>query len=667
MLELMSRMESLESAGSLDHKKLLLAAGWAMLMFLAALVYWPGLGGPFLLDDFGSIAPLGDFGGVVDWESFRTFVFGGHAGPTGRPIALLSFLVDANNWPAESWPFKRTNLVIHLVSGIALGALILQVLTCIQVRHRDARWIALVSTAIWLLHPFLVSTTLYIVQRMAQLAALFMFAGLALYLHGRLQTGTNAKKAYLTMTAAICVFTLLAMLSKENGILLPLLVGVLELTVVASQGTRLPALNRYWSTVFIVAPSAVIFLYLGKIALFSGIFETAHGRDFSLYERFLTQGRVLADYLQHWYLPKLYTTGIFQDHFIKSTGFLAPATTALSFVFHGAAIAFAVARRRQFPLVALAILFFYGSHLLESTFVNLELYFEHRNYVAAAFLFLPVVELVYRKASPRGFLLASLAVVALLGSFTRYSATVWKTLPSMIESSAIKAPTSARAQGQYAKLLFISGRVDDAIAVIDRAIENIPGDDSLLLTSKLYFLCNVNSLASEEFDSLASRLAALPFDSRALKAYNVMAREFVTGQCPNIGAERLEDMFISMLDVAVNGDPGSLRYSHINWLIGYSRLHQGERQEALSAFLRSLDARPGPSHAMAMASRMATHGFNSEALLLANRALESWRKEQAQTTKVAQKVRESDILEFIEIVRKDLAAEQAADSIDPVD
>ena len=660
-------MEGPESAGSPDRNKLLLVAGWASVMLIAVFAYWPGLAGPWLFDDFGSIKPLGDFGGVVDWHSFKAFVFGGHAGPTGRPLALLSFLIDANNWPADSWPFKRTNLAIHLMAGITLGVLVTLVLKCVQVRQRDARWIALVVTAVWVLHPFLVSTTLYIVQRMAQMSALFMFAGLALYLHGRLKTTEGSFRGYLTMSAAISVFTLLAMLSKENGILLPLLVGVVELTVVASQRERLPALNRYWSIVFIAAPSAVIFLYLGKIVLFENFFDTAFNRDFSLYERLLTQGRVLLEYLQHWYLPKLYTTGVFQDHFIKSTGFFAPPTTVLSILFHIAVIAFALVKRRELPLVALAVLFFYASHLLESTVVNLELYFEHRNYVAAAFLLLPLVELARRKMSTRGFLLASLAAIALLGSFTRYSATVWQSLPSMIESSALKAPTSARAQGQYAKLLFISGRTDEAVSVIDRAIENIPVDDPLLLTTKLYFLCNTNNLDSEEFDSLAARLAVLPFDSRALKAYNVMTQEFVSGKCPNIGAERLEKVFISMLDVPLNGNPGSLRYSHINWLIGYTRLYTGERQQALRAFQNSLDARPGPSHAMAMASRMATHGFNSEALLLANRALASWRKEQAQKTRVAQKVREADILEFIETVKLDLAAEQAGDSIGPVD
>ena len=79
--------------------------GWLALFLLAGAAYWPGLGGPFVFDDFGSIAAIGDRGGVRDWETFKAFVLGGSAGPTGRPLALLSFLLDANNWPTDSWPF----------------------------------------------------------------------------------------------------------------------------------------------------------------------------------------------------------------------------------------------------------------------------------------------------------------------------------------------------------------------------------------------------------------------------------------------------------------------------------------------------------------------------------------------------------------------------------
>jgi hypothetical protein len=269
--------------------------------------------------------------------------------------------------------------------------------------------------------------------------------------------------------------------------------------------------------------------------------------------------------------------------------------------------------------------------------------------------------------STRGFVLASLVVIALLGSFTRYSATVWQSLPSMIESSALKAPTSARAQAQYAKLLFISGRADEAVNVIDRAMENIPKDDPLLLTTKLYFLCATNTLDSGEFDRLSSRLSVLPFDSRSLKAYNVMAQEFTTGKCPGIELARLEQVFVEMLDVPVNGNPTSLQYAHVNWLIGYTRVYMARPEAALEAFQRSVNARSGPTHAMAMAALLATNGFNREALVLANRALSKLREELAAESGLAQKVKESDILGFIETVETDLAAEQAPDIPDPAD
>ncbi len=495
---------------------------------------------------------------------------------------------------------------------------------------------------------------------MAQLSTLFMFAGLALYLRGRLQLAEHPRKAYIVMSAAIGVFTLLAMLSKENGILLPVLVGVLELTVVASRGRALPALNRYWAALFIVLPTIVIALYLGRLIAHDSFFDVIPPRDFSVYERLLTQGRILIDYVQNWYLPKLYTTGVFQDHFIKSTGLLSPVTTIVSIVLHAIVIAAAFARRREFPLFAFAALFFYASHLLESTVVNLELYFEHRNYVAVAFLFLPLVELLYRKVNLRAFLLVSIAVLALLGSFTRYSATVWQSLPSMIESSALKAPTSARAQSQFAKLLFVFGRYDEALETIDRAIANIPNDDPLLLVNRLFFLCNRNALDVGDFQASADRIARLSFDSRALKAYDTLASEVVSGSCPNITLDLLESMWLRMLDLPENGDPSSLQFSHIQYLIGFTRTHAGRPVDALDAFQKSLDSRPGASHAMAMAAFMATNEFGEQALVLSERALGQLRREIADDPKLMRAVSESDILEFQTTVRTDLAAQQGA-------
>ena len=346
----------------------------AVITFTAVIAaYWMGLDGPFLFDDFASIATLGSHGGVTDWETFKSFVFGGNAGPTGRPLAKATFLLDANNWPTEPWPFKRTNLLIHLINGTLLAALSYQILRLLEFENRQAQWVAIAAAGAWLLHPFLVSTTLYVVQRMTQLSAMFVFAGLVGYLYGRTRLEGDRVRAYLIMSCSLVLGTFLAVISKENGALLPLLALVLEMTVVASNQRYRSQLNRPWFAAFVILPAITIGLYLVYITSRADLFAITPPRDFSLYERALTQPRILTDYLYNWFIPKLYTTGVFQDHFLKSTALLSPVTTVLAIVLHGGLAMLALTKRREWPLFALVVLFFYGGHLVESTVVNLSL------------------------------------------------------------------------------------------------------------------------------------------------------------------------------------------------------------------------------------------------------------------------------------------------------
>ena len=529
-----------------------LAGGWTLLFIAAVIAYWPGLSGPFILDDFGSIAALGKHGGVVDWQSFKAFVLGGNSGPTGRPISLATFLIDANSWPTDAAPFKRTNLIIHLMVGGLLGILTKQILCMLQFETREARTLALISAACWVLHPFLVSTTLYAVQRMAQLSTLFVIAGLVVYIHGRSFLQVNRRRAYLQMSLSVPIFTLLAMLSKENGILLPVLVGVVEITVIASQRGRLGAINPYWSGLFIGLPTLVIGTYLGKQFFRPDFFDVVAPREFSLYERLLTQSRILVDYLQNWFIPKLYTTGVYQDHFIKSTGILSPLSTLLALICHALVIGFSLLYRRRWPLVAFAVLFFYGGHLLESTVLNLELYFEHRNYLSACFLFLPLI--VYFSQHARKKLLISVlaGVLLLLASFTRYSATVWESEASIVEASARKAPTSARAQAEYSNILFNANLHGEALEVIERAIRIRSESDTLLQLNRLIILCNMERLQLDELQKTIEIVSTIPFDPRLLKAYNEFARVVKEGRCPTVSIEALKPMFARMLDLPVN-------------------------------------------------------------------------------------------------------------------
>ena len=626
------------------------------MLFLAVVVaYWPGLNGPFVLDDFGSVAALGDRGGVVDWTTFKAFVFGGHSGPTGRPVSLATFLIDANNWPAESWPFKRTNLVIHCLCGVFLGLLSQQILRLLRFENRDIQLLSIATVGVWLLHPFLVSTTLYVVQRMAQLSTLFILAGLTLYIRGRMLVPDNARRAYLLMTLSITVFGLLATFSKENGILLPLFAAVVELTVVASQRESLGRLNRYWAVTFLLIPAVIIFAYLSKRIFGETFFEIVPPRDFSLYERALTQPRILIDYLQHWFIPNLYTTGVFQDHFLKSTGILSPLSTILSLVTHIGIVVLAVVKRRRWPLFAFAALFFYTSHLLESTVMNLELYFEHRNYLATGFLFLPLLVAAHRKINPRLFILVTVFIFVLLGSFTRYSSTVWASLPSMVEASARKAPTSARAQAQYSVMLFNAHQYTESLDVLDRAIEIIPMASPLLKVNRLITKCHMNQLRPDEFDNEVRELVGVPYDVRSITVYSSLANAIATGKCPDIAMTQLNAMFTQMLQLPYNADRTSPGYSQIQYFIGLSYAYSGQPEKAVTAFHEALSAEPGASQAMQMAAVLASNKFGAEALDFSELALVQLGDQPPSVIRAAP-VRESDVRLFQATVRAEMKA-----------
>src|SRR5690554_4093345 len=156
-----------------------------LIICISSIVYWPGLQGNFLFDDFANLKDLGAYGTIDSWEKARNFITNGFSGPTGRPISLASFLLNDNTWPSIAYSFKYTNIMIHLLNGILLCWAILLLLRNYNYKEQQAIWIALIASGIWLLHPYFVSTTLYVVQRMAQLATLFTLIGIIGYLKAR--------------------------------------------------------------------------------------------------------------------------------------------------------------------------------------------------------------------------------------------------------------------------------------------------------------------------------------------------------------------------------------------------------------------------------------------------------------------------------------------------
>src|SRR5574337_1129035 len=202
-----------------------------LLLAVAWIACSPGLHGSFLFDDFGNLPVLGATGPIDTWPTFWRYITSGTADPTGRPLTLLTFLIDAHNWPADPYPFKLTNLILHLLNG-ALLAVLLRRLGRQAFKGADKRRIdlaAVIGAGFWLLHPLFVSTTLYIVQREAMLPATFTLLGLLAWLHGRAALARGRTWRGLTWIAVgLGGCTVLGVLSKANGILLPALALLVE-------------------------------------------------------------------------------------------------------------------------------------------------------------------------------------------------------------------------------------------------------------------------------------------------------------------------------------------------------------------------------------------------------------------------------------------------------
>ncbi len=359
---------------------------------LTFILYIPGLSGPFLLDDYSN--QINRYSAGFDWEHILSVSFGYHSGPLGRPLAYFTFILNAIA-DKGAWGYKLVNIILHLVTGALLFVLFQRL---IRIRNlpdapQKIYLTAAVSLAIWLLHPFQVSTVLYVVQRMSILSALFVTAALLCYLRFREANHQNRQASALAHGACYTVFGVLAMASKESAALLPLFALAIEFSVfrLKPPSEKKSRNSFYLFTILFIGIPVLLGIFYAATHI-DGIISGYASRDFSFEERLYTEVHALIFYLRMIISPDLSLMSIYHDDFPIQHS-LDPLILFYLALFVIAIIA-AFFFRRKYPLASLGILWFFISHLLESTFIALELVFEHRNYLAIAGLSLISAEII---------------------------------------------------------------------------------------------------------------------------------------------------------------------------------------------------------------------------------------------------------------------------------
>ena len=437
---------------------------FAAAALLAILVYLPGTWGGWMLDDWGSLLqnPAVQIT-QLRWHDLAAAASSGSAGPTGRPLSMVSFALNHAASGLDPAAYKLTNLALHVLTAFLLWRLGTLLLAARAPGRPSpaftaSDWAPVVAAALWLLHPLMLSTVLYVVQRMTILAALFTAAGLCAYLYGRRAlAGDKPLRGGLWIASGLSLGTLLATLAKENGVLLPVYAAVMELTLFKDH--PLPDRRRrriLWTLLGIplaVLALAAVILLLWQPGFYTGGYA---GRAFTLSDRLWTETRVLWGYLRDTLLPDPRHMGLYHDDIVPSRGPLDPPLTLAAAAGLVALAAAGLAWRRRLPLLAFAIGFFFVSHSIESTVFGLELAFDHRQYLAAwAVLFAVsyyLFSIRYTTPQVKGILVA--VVLAVFAGLTFIRAQAWRQPEIHALYEVANHPASARAHYAAGRSLY---------------------------------------------------------------------------------------------------------------------------------------------------------------------------------------------------------------------
>lgn len=595
---------------------------WLMTVLAVALtasVYLPGLRGVFLFDDFANLPSLGAFGPVDNWTAFWRYVTSGIADPTGRPLALVSFLIDAHDWPADPFPFKRTNLILHLCNGVLLAMLLRRLGRTLHptgTRRSDAA--AVLAAALWMLHPLLVSTTLYVVQREAMLPAAFTLLGLLGYCRGRTAAASGNPRGIWLAAGSIVLATLLGVASKANGALLPLLAWLLEALLLAPAQPIPDSLLRRFSwmrRIVLQLPGALLLLWLAMQGMHFILHGTPSFRTWSITERLMTEARIVCEYLSLLWLPHPYTAGLFNDAVTVSTGLLSPPSTLASIGFLGALLAAAIFLRRRLPVAATSVLFYFTGQLLESTVIPLELYYEHRNYLPAMLMFWPLA--LWLLGDGHAVIARRMLAVflpLLLAGMTFLNADLWGDAQQQALVWAEKNPQSPRAQAYAAAAERARGRPDLAAQRAQKA--------RVLQTEDIQVALNLVGAQCEmgRVDAAALERAktALRTTRTAGRLYFDWMSEAIRRATKGKACKGLEIPEILQLLEAMAENPRMRSQS--GWqqdnlgLRALLALEQGDAKSALEYYNQALDVYPGPAAALAQAAALGSAGYPQEGL-----------------------------------------------------
>ncbi len=348
---------------------------FSLAIFFYCLLVSPVIKGGFVLDDWPNLSGLSSIGKT---RGTWSYVFDGTSSILGRQISYISFALQSSYWPDNPAPFKIVNIAIHALNASLLFCLFYSISILLGKSSSLAVKLSFIVAIIWLFLPIHASTVFYVIQRMAILSATFTLLALLAFVYSCLLYKSHRYcLSAIALTFGMGSGYLFGILSKENAILL----GVYALTIYYLIRPSTLNFHKFWKAGFLCCCLIPIFALIVYLLIDRRYLHGYGIREFDLYQRLLTEPVILWDYLRKIIAPSSYALNLYNDGFPIAKSLLGPPYSGVAIVAWFVVLISAYVFRKVAPYFLFGITWFIGGHLLESTVIGLELYFEHRNYM----------------------------------------------------------------------------------------------------------------------------------------------------------------------------------------------------------------------------------------------------------------------------------------------
>lgn len=420
-----------------------------LIMVLVLAIYWPGLTGGFVFDDYQNfVLNQAVHLDELTLSGLARATQSSGAGPTGRPVAQITFALNYWFGGLNPWGYKFISVLIHAVNSLLVLLLVVLVARLYdpKLSSKTAGYFGLAVALLWALHPLNVSTVLYVVQRMTLLAGTFTLLTLICYVRFREQLSSLRMSGIVLWLLGLFVLMVCGIYAKETAILIPLYVLSIEYIAFGfvCENKRRQTIIRGFFFSLILVPAL---WFVGTTLLDPRWVARMHdGRGYLFSDYLLSQARVLWFYLRSIFIPNISELGLYHDDYVMSDSIFSPPSTLLAVLGHMALICTAWLVRHRYRVLTFGVAWFYFGHALESTIFPLLLVFEHRNYLPSLGPLLIVVWAIcqVRISEKAKFVVCGFCILV-MAALTMVRAEEWGDFIGFSLRQAEKHPASVRA------------------------------------------------------------------------------------------------------------------------------------------------------------------------------------------------------------------------------